>query len=371
MGCGPPSDARRPRSATSRSFSSSSASQSGGSSSRCRCSIRRLTTTTNTEVEISAERIRGAIRWSETFAQRAATGLPHVFVTAPTRRAFDTPENEILAFALHAIAEFGRRTGWHKASTAGPAQLVAARVAEATRWRQARALIDVPATLPRRQRRSPACALVAIESAIKPPSTSSSSTSATSHGSTAPPSARPSSTTRSSRAVTACSSSSNAPSTPSAPLREQGWQAPPDALLRSSLMFHGRRGDSESGSSVRRLLVISRPARGMGRSSALTPFRAPAGSSPTWCFASSRAGMTRWILIEVKGGPKRGVRDSARAATHDLLAYRRAFGPALAERPEPYGLGYAWGAGLTPSADAEIVLCTPEYADASTRTLAL
>ena len=55
--------------------------------------IRRLTTTTNTEVEISAQRIRGAIRWSETFAQRAATGLPHVFVTAPTRRAFDTPEN--------------------------------------------------------------------------------------------------------------------------------------------------------------------------------------------------------------------------------------------------------------------------------------
>ena len=70
--------------------------------------------------------------------------------------------------------------------------------------------------------------------------------------------------------------------------------------------------------------------------------------------------MTRWILIEVKGGPKRGVRDSARAATHDLLAYRRAFGPALAERPGPYGLGYAWGAGLTPSADAEIVLCTPD-----------
>ncbi len=69
--------------------------------------IRRLTTTTNTEVEISAERIRGAIRWSETFAQRAATGLPHVFVTAPTRRAFDTPENQTLAFALHAIAEFG------------------------------------------------------------------------------------------------------------------------------------------------------------------------------------------------------------------------------------------------------------------------
>ena len=41
-----------------------------------------------------------------------------------------------------------------------------------------------------------------------------------------------------------------------------------------------------SGSSVRRLLVISRPARGMGVQRA-TPFRAPASSSPTWCFASS------------------------------------------------------------------------------------
>ncbi len=110
--------------------------------------IRRLTTTTRTEVEISAERIRGAIRWSETFAQRAATGLPHVFVTAPSRRAFQTPENEILAFALFAIAEFGRRTGWDRSSASGPAQIVAARVAEATKWRQARALIDVPAKLP-------------------------------------------------------------------------------------------------------------------------------------------------------------------------------------------------------------------------------
>ena len=147
MGCGPPSDApAEVRYLAQLQFILSE--PVGRLLEQMPLLIRRLTTTTNPEVEISAQRIRGAIRWSETFAQRAATGLPHVFVTAPTRRAFDTPENQTLAFALRAIAEFGRRTGWDKASTAGPAQLVAARVAEATRWRQARALIDVPANPP-------------------------------------------------------------------------------------------------------------------------------------------------------------------------------------------------------------------------------
>jgi hypothetical protein len=105
--------------------------------------IRRLTTSSSTETEIAAERIRGPIRWGETFAQRAATGTPHVFVTAPTKRAFDTPENRILSFALHAIGEFGRRTGWHTSTKPGPAQEIRQRVDEAVRWRQARALIDL------------------------------------------------------------------------------------------------------------------------------------------------------------------------------------------------------------------------------------
>jgi len=74
--------------------------------------------------------------------------VPHLFVTSPTRRAFDTPENRVLAFALFAIAEFGRRTGWHRGATSGPAREVHDRVAEATRWLQARQFIDVPYSRP-------------------------------------------------------------------------------------------------------------------------------------------------------------------------------------------------------------------------------
>lgn len=106
--------------------------------------IRRLTTTTATEVEISAERVRGAIRWSETFSYRAATGTPNIFVTTPTHRAHNTAENRVLAFALFAIAEFGKQTGWHRGGMEGPAAVVRARVAEATRWLQARNLVDLP-----------------------------------------------------------------------------------------------------------------------------------------------------------------------------------------------------------------------------------
>src|SRR3981189_506152 len=42
------------------------------------------------------------------------------------------------------------------------------------------------------------------------------------------------------------------------------------------------------------------------------------------------------------------------------LAYRRAFSHALRGQRECYGLGYAWGAELTPNSTSEILLCTPE-----------
>jgi hypothetical protein len=71
-------------------------------------------------------------------------------------------------------------------------------------------------------------------------------------------------------------------------------------------------------------------------------------------------GETRWLLIEAKGG-ERSVDQSARAATFDLLAYRAAFAPALVNSLLPYGLGIAWGEGLTPApGTAGIVLSTPD-----------
>ena len=65
-------------------------------------------------------------------------------------------------------------------------------------------------------------------------------------------------------------------------------------------------------------------------------------------------------MIEVKGGYARTVADYARAATLDLLGYRRAFEDVLGQQNAPYGLGYAWGRDLAPTIDSEIALCTPD-----------
>ena len=67
---------------------------------------------------------------------------------------------------------------------------------------------------------------------------------------------------------------------------------------------------------------------------------------------------TRWILIEIKGGVKQSV-EYARAALYDLLAYRTAFQEVL-ENQQVYGLGVAWGEGLEPSTESEVLLATPD-----------
>jgi hypothetical protein len=72
---------------------------------------------------------------------------------------------------------------------------------------------------------------------------------------------------------------------------------------------------------------------------------------------------TRWLLIEVKGGYKCSVADSARAAALDLFGYRRAFAPVLNQQGEAYGLGYVWGEGLRPSLGSDVTLCTPDTLD--------
>jgi hypothetical protein len=326
--------------------------------------VRRLTTTANTEVEISAQRIRGAIRWSETFAQRAATGLPHVFVTAPTRRASDTPENQTLAFALHAIEEFGRRTGWHESSIPGPAQLVAARVAEATRWRQARSLIEVPAhpptqmTLARvrasrsRVRYQAALEVVdlyqryiarldrtAIRDAIEHNALVASRDSVLLEVQCAFDTIRA--------------------------VRRLGWTTTPIGLLQPPhiLQAHKQRRQLD--------LYYQRAPTALSSGSLYREiqkahsFAPTSGLIPDLVVRLRSADVTRWLLIEVKGGPKRGVADNARAAALDLLAYRRAYAPVLDQQDGPYGLAYAWGHGLEPTTDAEITVCTPDTLDAA------
>jgi hypothetical protein len=143
-------------------------------------------------------------------------------------------------------------------------------------------------------------------------------------------------------------------------LREQGWRAPPDALLRPPVIFRGHRDSAEVELFYQHAPPALRNGSRYGAIQRAHDFAGTGGLIPDLVVGLRRGGTTRWLLIEVKGGTKRGVADSARAATLDLLAYRRAFGPALAGQPGPYGLGYAWGAELVPSTESEIALCTPD-----------
>ena len=72
----------------------------------------------------------------------AATGMPHLYVTSPARRAYQTPENELLVHVLDAVAKTGRDTSWFNRA-AGTAAVVTERVETAEYWRQHRLAADI------------------------------------------------------------------------------------------------------------------------------------------------------------------------------------------------------------------------------------
>jgi hypothetical protein len=320
--------------------------------------IRRLTTTTMNELETSLERVRGSIRWGETFAYRSATGLPHGFVSAPTRRAFETPENQVLAFALRAIAEFGRRTGWHSIGDSGLAGQVRERVAEAMRWRQSRALASMsvatpsPTTVTRarngRARRRYQSALDvfdlyqryiarldrdAVRQAIEH------------HGLLVSDDATLLELECAFGTIRA--------------LRAHGWDGDRDRLVEAGVIFRGRRGDQQVD------VYYQRTPEALSRGSLYAGVQrahgfATSGSlRPDLVLRLKGRDSIRWVLVEVKGRVA-GVADAGRAAALDLLGYRRAYERVLGRQTAPYGIGYAWGQELTPAFDSEIVLCTPD-----------
>ena len=321
--------------------------------------IRRLTPTTASETEISSQRIRGSIRWSETYAQRAATGTPYLFVTTPTRRAFNTPENQVLAFALFSIAEFGRRTGWHRGATSGPARDIHDRVAEATRWLQARQFLGVP-TLPptpitisrvrtgrARLRYQKAREVVELYQRYIARLDREAIRQAVEH-----------------RALIVSRDSVllelHCAFDTIEMLRRLGWEAPPTGMLWPPVIFRGHRDGSEL--EVRYQATPSTLSAGSRYRDvqAAHGFLSTGGLIPDLVITTTAHHETRWLLIEVKGGERRSVADSARAAVRDLFGYRRAFSDVLDRQPAPYGLGYAWGEGLKPSLDSDVTLCTPD-----------
>jgi hypothetical protein len=142
--------------------------------------------------------------------------------------------------------------------------------------------------------------------------------------------------------------------------RRQGWTTSPTGLLRPPHILRARKDGAQLD------LYYQRAPAGLAAGSYYSEiqkahlFQSTSGLIPDLVVRLRVGGTTRWLLVEVKGGPKRGVADNARAAMLDLLAYRRAYAPVLDGQTGLYGLGYAWGRGLTPVAEAELALCTPD-----------
>jgi hypothetical protein len=319
--------------------------------------LRRLATTTAHEEEWSADRIRGAIQWGRTIGLRQATGIPHLYVTSPARRAYQTPENELLVLLLDAVLLVGMGTGWHRSTSESLGKLVSSRVAEAERWLQTRALLEVerrpmtPMKLARirsgRHRRRYDAVLRAYERyrvlAERLDRTSIRAAVET-HGLVSRDDPTLFELVCTFRVIDC--------------LRELGWDLTRLGLFAGSLRLRGEKDGSRL-----ELTYQTTPAtlrRGSVYSSILHRHAvAPGPLRPDLVVRHEHGGAERWLLIEVKGGERDGA-ESARAATQDLLGYRTAFSPALSTQTSPYGLGIAWGAELTPDPASEIVLCTPD-----------
>jgi hypothetical protein len=320
--------------------------------------IRRLTTTTNQELEFSAERVLGAIRWSETFSARAVSGVPNVFVTASARRAYSTPENELLIFVLTAIADFGRRTGWHRSTSADVGNEVRRRVASATRWLHTRALADVtlqapaPRTVARvrsgRNRRT-------YRSVLDVVGLYSRFIARLDRGSIREAVERHALVTSRDPVLLELLCAFRI----MAGLRDLGWKSSPARLLHPPRLLRAVKDDR-----VLDLYYQHAPSS-LGQSSVYRDiqhahqFASVGGLIPDLVMRVERPGSVRWLMFEVKG-VERAVEASARAAAFDLLAYRRAFKGTLEKQEGPYAVGIAWGRELDPSSEGEIVFCSPD-----------
>jgi hypothetical protein len=321
--------------------------------------LRRLATTTTNEEEWSADRVRGAIQWSRTLGARQSTGISHLYVTAPSRRAFQTPENELLVFLLDQTRQLGGSLGWYRSQSRDTGRIVAARIAASERWSQSRMLASVERKVvsPRayarvrsgRFRRRYATVIDAYERyrAL----VGSLDREVIRHAvETAGLVSRDDATLFELYCTFAVLGA----------LQEQGWTLGRFGLFRGSLRLTATRGAETM------RIDYQQVPRSLGSHSRYREIqhdhRLGIGAlRPDLVLNYDNGADTRWLLVEAKGG-ERSVDRSARAAIFDLLAYRSAFAPALVSSPWPYGLGVAWGAGLFPARgeNTGIVLSTPD-----------
>jgi hypothetical protein len=319
--------------------------------------IRRLPTTTAHEEEWSAVRVRGAIDWPLTYSARAATGLPHMYVTRPTERAYQTPEAELVVFLLEAIQLLSHRTGWADFAGEGAGSTISSRAADAARWLQNRPFVGVI-------RRTPTVRSLARLRSGR-------------HHRRLEPSIAAYSRYRSLIAeldraeLRSIIESGGLVTRQDSTLFELlctfrvldalgriGWELPPFRLFEGSLYVLGsRRGEKLD---VWYQTAPRELRRGSEYVSSLQVhgFTSPQDLRPDLVLRL-RSPRPRWLLVECKLR-KSGVDAAARAGLVDLLAYRRAFSLALDMSPEPVGLGIAWGEQLVAADEGAILLATPD-----------
>ena len=324
---------------------------------------RRLATTTVAEEEWSTERVRGTIEWGRTIGARAATGLPHLYVTAPARRAYQTPENELLAFVLDAISQTGRDTRL-SGSKSGVGKEIGDRVDVTESWRRRRAISSI-------QRRAPTPRSVGRIRTGRHRVRYGHALRAYQRYQSLCVELDRAELRRvvEERALATIEDSTLFEIITTLDVVEAlerlGWKPSRLRLFGAprALRVTGRRG------LWRLTLWYQHTPPALAARSRYAHILAAHGISPDWVRRRPDLVLNlrhadeaeRWILLEAKLGTRRSTRESARAALADLLSYRRDFSAALDLSSEPYGLGVAWGAGLDPSCDHEVLLVTPDH----------
>lgn len=336
--------------------------------------MRKLATASDHEVEFSTQRIRGQVDWSHTLALRNTAGASDLYVTTPARRVYQTSENELLVHVLDAIVQGGQRTGWARQTRRrAPAMRIRTRLDLAMRLQQNRMLSSIDRVLPGpraiarvrsgRNAEHYAAVIAAYDKLL----------------------ALVEHIDR--QAVREAVENAGLVTAEEPILFEllitfkvidalnaTGWRMEPFTLFAGHVYTTGSMPDGRQISfwyqATPHDLTADSQYLGILTAHAFTSSR-PLRPDIVLRWTDPH-GEQRWLLIECKliTSQPRAVNSAARQALADLLQYRSDFDVVLDTTRAPYGLGVAWGEGLQPNLNSDIVLCTPDTLDQAIRHIA-